>query len=235
MIFKPMTPDRRTSATSAAAAMVAGTVLLMLAGCACPDRGLFPPKPGEKTETVWLVDHGIHTGVIAKTSTLPADVRPGWKTQPKGTRYEFTEFGWGDDGFYNAKHVTLGITLKALFWKNPAVLHVVAMDKPPERYFPYSGLVRITMSEEGYRRFCAFLEKSYATDAQGKHIEHGHGIYGESRFYRATGYYYFPNTCNVWTAHALRSAGAPMTLANSVLAQPVYDQACHFGTVIRKP
>lgn len=205
---------------------------LFLAGCAAPVRGLFPPKPGAKTETVYVVDHGWHTGLIVKSSSLPPDARPDW---PGFRGSQYLEIGWGDDGFYRAQKVTLGITLKALFWRNPAVLHVVAMDQPPEIYFPSSGLVRVTLSEEGYRRLCDFLAASYGKDAKGRHIDLGRGIYGESRFYRATGHYYFPNTCNVWTAHALRAAGAPIQPACSELAGSVFSQAGHFGVLVRKP
>ena len=208
-------------------------ILFALSGCATSTR-IFPPKPGEKTETIYLVDQGKHCDIIARIVALPPAARPGWKMPPH-TTYLWAEYGWGDDGFYNAKKITLGITLKALFWKNPAVLHVVAMDKTPEKYFPYAGLIRINISEEGSRRFGDFLAATFKTDAAGHHHERGPGIYGESRFYDATGYYYFPNTCNVWTAHSLRAAGLPICLFNSVLATPVFDQASHYGTVIKRP
>ncbi len=202
------------------------------AGCAAPVRGLFPPKPGEKTETVYVVDHGWHTGLILKSDTLPPAAQPEWSGF-RGSKY--MEVGWGDDGFYRAKTVTLGITLKALFWRNPAVLHVVAMDKPPEIYFPYSGIVRVSVGEEGYRHLCDYLAASYGIDPNGHRVDLGKGIYGESRFYRATGHYYFPNTCNVWTAHALRATGAPISPACSITAGGVFSQAEHFGVLIRKP
>ena len=207
-----------------------------LAGCAAPVRGLFPPKPGKKTETVYVVDHGWHTGLVLKSDSLPRAAKPDWSAPPwRGRQFKYMEVGWGDDGFYRAEKVTLGITLKALFWRNPAVLHVVAMDKPPEIYFPSSGIVRVSVSEEGYRRLCDYLAAGYGRDANGRLIDLGSGIYGESRFYRATGHYYFPNTCNVWTARALRATGAPIQPAFSELAGAVFSQAEHFGVLVRKP
>lgn len=207
---------------------------LVLAACASPVRGLFPPKPCEKTEAVWLVDHGWHTGLIVKTSTLPSAARPSWAPLPAKS-YPYTEFGWGDAGFYNAKKITLGICAKALLWKNPSVLHVVAMDEPPARYFPSSGLIRITISEAGGRLLGEAIAASYRRDPAGHRIDLGPGLYGESRFYAATGSYYSFNTCNVWTARTLRSTGAPMTPFWSIFARPVFFQASHFGEVIRKP
>jgi uncharacterized protein (TIGR02117 family) len=125
--------------------------------------------------------------------------------------------------------------LKALFWRNPAVLHVVAMDKSPESYFPYSGIIRVDVGEEGYRRLCDYLAASYGTDANGRHIDRGPGIYGVSRFYKATGHYYFPNTCNVWTARAVRSTGVPISPPISIMAGTVFSQTEHFGVLERKP
>lgn len=205
---------------------------LVLIGCATPVKNLYPPKPGEKTERIYVVNHGWHTGLIFKSSTLPQNARPDW---PAFRGSQYLEVGWGDDGFYRAQKITLGITLKALFWRNPAVLHVVAMDKPPETYFPYSGLIRVDVSEEGYRRLCDYLAASYGADASGHRIDLGKGIYGESRFYRATGHYYFPNTCNVWTARAIRTTGAPITPPICIMAGTVFSQAEHFGTLERRP
>lgn len=51
---------------------------------------------------------------------------------------KYLEIGWSDDGFYCAEKVTVEIALHALFWRNPAVLHVVAMDEDPLVFFPYS-------------------------------------------------------------------------------------------------
>jgi uncharacterized protein (TIGR02117 family) len=218
------------------APLVSLAACFFLAACAAPVRGLFPPHPGQKTETFYLLEHGWHDGLIVKSDTLPRAARPDWTAPPwRGRQFKYLEVGWGDAGFYNAKKITPGITLKALFWKNPAVLHVVAMDQPPEIYFRDSGLVRVTVSEEGYRRLCDYLAAAYKTDAGGHRIDLGPGLYGESRFYAATGFYYSFNTCNVWTARALRATGVPVSPACSIFARPLFNQATHFGVLVRKP
>ena len=206
--------------------------LFCVAGCASPVPGLFPPKPGQKTETVYLVDHGWHVGLAVKSDRLPRAARPDWS----GFRgSQFLEIGWGADEFYRSGKVTVGNTLKAMFLRNPTVLHVVAMDKPPEIYFPHTGLVRVTVSERGYGRLCDYLAAAYARDASGREIDLGKGLYGESRFYRSTGYYFFLNTCNEWTARALRVTGAPIVPSCSLFAGNVFSQTAHFGAVVRKP
>ena len=51
--------------------------------------------------------------------------------------------GWGDDGFYRSDKITTGVTLKALFWPTPSVLHVVGFNDAPESYFVESKVVRM--------------------------------------------------------------------------------------------
>ena len=206
-------------------------VLLLLSGCASAVPGLFPVEVGQPSESVYVVNHGWHTGIVIPTDRLPVSAKPEWDAVD---RSKYLEIGWGEDGFYRANKVTSGIALRALFWRNPTVLHVVAVDEELKTAFPYSGIVRITVSPEGFHRLCDYLAAAYAVDDNGKQIDLGKGIYGTSRFYRATGHYYFPNTCNKWTARALRTTGAPITPFYAIRAQNVFRQAGHCGRVIQK-
>lgn len=204
---------------------------VLLAGCLGPVQGVFPAGSGQPTQTVYVVNHGWHTGIVVPTAPLPASIRPVWLDV---TRHPHLEMGWGDDGFYRAEQVTSGIALRAMFWRNPAVLHVVAVDKPPEVYFAGSGIIAVTVSAEGFRRLCTYLADSYATTDRGEVFDLGTGIYGTSRFYRATGHYYFPNTCNKWTARALRATGAPISPFYALRAENVFSQSRKFGVVVRE-
>lgn len=206
-------------------------VLLSGAGCYSPVPGLFPARRGEPTEKIFVVNHGWHTGIVVPTAKLPASARP---PLADAAHSQFLEIGWGDDGFYRADKVTSGIALRAMFWCNPAVLHVVALDKPPNLYFPDSGLIEVTVGTNGFNRLCAYLSASYATNSYGVPLDLGKGIYGASRFYRATGHYYFPNTCNKWTARALRATGAPITPFYSLRAENVFNQSRNFGVVLHE-
>lgn len=212
-------------------AIVLICLLLSGTGCYSPMPGLFPPKRGEPTEKIFVVNHGWHTGVVVPTAKLPASARPPLADVAHS---QYLEIGWGDDGFYRADKVTSGIALRAMFWCNPAVLHVVALDKPPHQYFPDSGLIEVTVGTNGFNRLCTYLSASYATNSNGVPIDLGRGIYGSSRFYRATGRYYFPNTCNKWTARALRATGAPITPFYSLRAGNVFNQSRNFGVVLHE-
>jgi uncharacterized protein (TIGR02117 family) len=208
------------------AALVAGGT-----GCLSPVKGVFPPAAGTPHRTVHIVSHGWHTGVIVSRADIPTNV---WPAQRDFARFEFLEVGWGDDGFYRADKITTGITLKALFWGNPSVLHVVGFNEPPATYFSKSKLARVELSPEGFARLCQFIDTSYTRTAAGNTIPLGSGIYGHSEFYRANGSYYFPHTCNHWAAGALRAAGCPVTPLCSVTAGCVMGQVRRFGVVERR-
>jgi hypothetical protein len=60
----------------------------------------------------------------------------------------------------------------------------------------------------------------------------GPGIYGDSTFFRANGKYYFPNTCNVWTARGLKTAGVPIVPELCGAALPVLAAAHNVGETI---
>jgi len=209
-----------------------GTCLLAsaLAGCLGPVAGVFPPQKGEPTETVFVVNHGWHTGLVVESRKFVSKERPAWAAAA-GNKY--LEIGWGDEGFYRCEKVTTAMKLRAMFWRNPSVLHVVAINDEPEIYFPRSGVIKVEVTATGFKQLRDYLSSAYATDDRGRPIDLGKGIYGNSRFYRATGHYHFPNTCNKWTARALRATGAPISPFYAVRAENVFAQASKFGTVVR--
>ncbi len=203
---------------------------LLCTGCLGPKKNLFPPAAGAPRTTIHLISHGWHTGVIVSRADLPTNV---WPAQRDFAEFESVEVGWGDDGFYRSDEITTAITMKALFWPTPSVLHAVGFNGPPEREFPDSKVIRVELSAEGFARLCTFMDRAYTHTASGQAIPLGAGLYGASEFYRAHGSYYFPKTCNSWTASALRSAGCPMTPLWSVTAGSVMWQAKKFGTVLQ--
>ncbi|MDA1274704.1 MAG: DUF2459 domain-containing protein [Verrucomicrobia bacterium] len=203
---------------------------IIATGCLRPVTGVFPPGKGQAQHRVYVVDHGWHTGLVVSTKDLTADASPASRELASTP---LVEMGWGDEGFYRAQSITLGLVTRAVFWPTPTVLHVVGVDREVEEYFPASGITAVDLSDEGLRRLCAFLSSSYDRDGANRPMDLGPGIYGDSRFFRATGKYYFPNTCNKWTARALRSAGCPISPFYAVRAGNVFRQTARFGVVMR--
>jgi hypothetical protein len=85
---------------------------------------------------------------------------------------------------------------------------------------------RLTVDEQGMRAIARFVAASFETGPDGAERFVGHGFDGPtSRFVAAKGSYYFPNTCNVWTAEALAAAGVPMMPPLAVTSRALIHQA----------
>jgi uncharacterized protein (TIGR02117 family) len=208
----------------------ASVCLLMLAvGCATPVESLFPPPAGEPTRTVYVVNHRWHTGVVVERAAF---VGAGWAEDFASA--EFLEFGWGDAAFYPAERPGLWLAAKAVLWPTPSVLHVAGVTGPLTNSFPHQEIVRVELSEPGFERLRGHIENTFARDKAGKAQVVGPGLYGDSKFYRARGKFYFPKMCNRWTATGLRAAGCPISPLRSVTAGNVIRQVRTFGEPIQR-
>ena len=182
--------------------------LCLLTGCVGPITALYPPTDAKKNFKLFVVNHGWHTGLVLRR----ADVPPGrWPQLIDFPKAKYIEIGWGDAGFYQAKQITSGLALKAIFWPTSSVLHVVGLEDSAEVSFPYSQVLTLPVSEAGWLSLIQFIEHSYAYDEYQHWQLIGHGIYGDSRFYQAQGYYHLFHTCNHWTAAAIRATGYPIS------------------------
>lgn len=216
-------------------------VFCTLSGCLPGRGGLFRGQTPSNVKTasfddgeavtIYIIGHGWHTGLVLPTEEIDAEDFPN-RTLHSGGR--FVEIGWGDEGFYNAKVVWPTIVAKALFLPTPSVLHLVRFDPAVDRVFVGSDIVELKISREGFRRLCRFIHNSFELDDAGKPIWSGPGIYGDGQFYRGKESYYYPKTCNVWTARALQAAGVPVLPALSTTATGVLAQARPHGRVLSK-
>jgi len=127
----------------------------------------------------------------------------------------------------------LGITLKAGLLPTASVLHVVGFRGPVTDYFPRSEVIRIDLSEAGFQRLCRYLENSYARDETGLSQPLGPSLYGDGQFYLSRETYHAFNTCNAWTARALREAGCPITPAANLRVKTLMTNVAKFGTMIQ--
>lgn len=179
---------------------------LALASCSNEPRVAGPATEpfGARTTQIYVVSHGWHTGVVVPASKLNLAL------PDLGTRFgapRFYEIGWGDKGFYQAQEITTGLTLRALFWSSGAVAHISAVPESPAASFPESEVRALCVSEAQLEALEQFIVGSLVHDGSGRLVPLARGIYGESQFYDAVGRYSVLNTCNKWTAKALRSAG----------------------------
>lgn len=202
----------------------------LLFACASTPNNLFPPGPNEASRTIYLVSHGWHAGIVVKRADIPAGFWPEHNEFPGA---EYLEVGWGDKDYYMTPKSGLWITLKAGLLPTASVLHVVGFDIPVTRYFPHSEVIRIDLSEAGLERLLRHIENNYARDENAVSRSLGPSLYGDGQFYLSRETYHVFNTCNVWTARALREAGCPITPAANLRVETLLDNVAKFGTVIQ--
>ena len=205
-------------------------ISLLLSACAAPPKGLFPPGPDEPTAAIYLVSHGWHAGLVIKRADIPAGVWPQHNEFPGA---EYLEVGWGDKDYYMTPDAGLGITLKAGLLPTSSVLHVVGFNASVTQYFPHSEIIRVDLSVAGLERLCRYIENSYARDESTSSQSLGPSLYGEGLFYLSRESYHAFNTCNAWTARALREAGCPLRPVTNLRVNTLMTNVAKFGTVIQ--
>ncbi|MGJ8725219.1 MAG: DUF2459 domain-containing protein [Roseibacillus sp.] len=155
-------------------------------------------------ETPLLVfSHGYHTGL-----SLPAEsLREHLPHLCHGLTDEWLEFGWGDEGFYRSVDITAPLVFSALCYPTPGVVHVVAQEPPIHRHYHYAPIRLLTIDLAETKNLGKFLADTFKKDENGNLINLGPGRYGKSSFFRANQSYYFPRSCNAWTAKGLQASG----------------------------
>jgi len=167
---------------------------------------------------LYIVNHGWHTGIITPAREILQHI-PLLNRRFKDAPY--LEFGWGDQGFYQADEITSSLILQAILWPTKSVVHVVALRDEVNSYF--SNVRSVTVSQKGFLALTTFLVGSFEKDSSGNIQSLSKGIYGDSQFYRGSGSYHAFNTCNTWTAKGLKSAGFDISPSLKLSAQSIMN------------
>lgn len=158
--------------------------VLLLASCA-------HERPCEPTHTLYVVDHGWHSGVVLQAQALPALAV---------TNHKYVEIGWGEERFYPARQTSVGMALRAVLWPNRSVLQVVRFSEEPRRYF--ADVSEIPTDAAGYEAAAEVIRRSFAGDLHPL----GRSLYGEGAFYRAEGTFHLLNNCHHWVTRVTDAA-----------------------------
>jgi len=197
--------------------------LLVLAGVVAGCAGMGVPAG---SNTIYLVGHGWHTGIVLPWTD---EVARAWPPGLHVRQARYVEVGWGEREFYPAPRNSSGAALRALFWRNESVLHLVAFDAPVSDYFPAAERVAVGIDSAAYRRLIAAVGASFARAGDGRALPLAAGLYGDSRFYGSRDRYHLFNTCNVWTADKLRQAGLPVAPWRAITTGMLLRQARGLG------
>jgi len=196
--------------------------LCLLSGCSSKPYALESSDKdfvaGQKK--VYVVSHGWHTGFVVPAVDIQQRV-PDLKK--RFSQAQNIEFGWGDKGFYQAKEITTGLTLQAIFWPTASVIHAVAVPSDVQGYFSKSVIEVLCLTESEYESLITFISISFARNTNGNVLPQKKGIYGNSQFYTGVGDYFLMNTCNKWTAKGLKSAGLGIVPAFKLTAGSIMD------------
>jgi uncharacterized protein (TIGR02117 family) len=176
----------------------------------------------ESLRTFYVVNHGWHTGIVINGADFTEAV-PALEMDFNGSK-DYLEIGWGDERFYQAQTPTLGLAIQAMLWPTPTVMHIVAVPDLPQRYFSVSEVLELSVPQSGYEKMLAFIAESFDPAVDNGIIKLGHGLYGNSRFYRAKGEFHAFNTCNTWVAKAIESSGFPIGDTNITTAEALLSR-----------
>lgn len=192
----------------------------ILAGCAAtpvtPYRGAAPPH-----QTLYVLDNGWHTEIGVPVDTLSTSLAALVNAKPD---IRYVVFGWGQRNYYMAGHPGLGDLIGAAFPSRSVVL-VIPLENPPPKSF-MSGVesFALPVSQDGLDRLSEFIADSIAWNSRHRPHRLGEGPYPGSSFYASTETYSLAQTCNTWTAEALRVAGLPVSASGVIFAHQVIDQ-----------
>lgn len=176
-------------------------------GCAKP----WPPPeqlPCREPQTVHIVNHGRHAGLVIEAADLVTALPPLADTLRP---HRYVEIGWGDLEYYQAEEKTAGMTIRALLLPTASILHLAAFTQPPDQYFAGLEVLCLRLEKAGHDRLLDYVAGSFARTAAGDPVMTGPGLYGRSWFYRARGDFHACNTCNTWLAGVLNEAGFPLS------------------------
>ena len=175
--------------------------LVLVAGCARPVAGLWPPAPGVSTRGIVVSVDSWHAMIA-----FPLSTRDESTATAASRNARFEEWGYAERGWYLEGRQGLTGVLRAMLWPSPGLVEVVLADRlwaerTPD---PPAETVRFELTEVGHSRLREHLRNTLASDEPV-------AVQGASRFYAARAAYHVFHTCHQYAALALREAGLPLS------------------------
>lgn len=164
--------------------------------------------------TIYLISNDIHTDIALPVKNEVFD----WETFLNKEDFKirsssWIEVGWGDRQFYfdmpTWDHFTWKLAADALFWPDPAVMHVTYLDRHPSEF---TTAQKVNISYKTYKKMVDEYLRRFKTKDSKPIIIPDKGYDQTDNFYEAEGSYSIVRTCNEWTSEILAVAGLPHPL-----------------------
>jgi uncharacterized protein (TIGR02117 family) len=207
-------PPRRPRALIALGLAIIALALLVALTARPGDRRLYPGDPGQAKTTVYIVENGFHSDLVAPRQALFAKPHPAALAAAMATDKPWVAIGWGDARFYSQPRVGLSQALSGLRALLPignrSVLHLEGWATAPDPVRD-AGVHPIQLTDAGLERIFARVDRSLDldTDGQPQRIQ-GPGV-PDGGYFKSVERFSLLHVCNHWTADLLDAAGVPTT------------------------
>jgi uncharacterized protein (TIGR02117 family) len=174
---------------------------------------LFVPEASEADEgvIVYACDNGVHTDLVVPVIAGHTDWRATFTLGDFAGAVGLLDhigIGWGSRDFYintpTWADLDIATAIKSVLW-DETVLHVEYRPRPSAA----ENCRQWRMDAAAYGRVTGFVQDSLRL-SQGRPVQAAAGYGARDTFYVANGEYTIIETCNQWTARALRLGGAPV-------------------------
>jgi uncharacterized protein (TIGR02117 family) len=180
-----------------------------MVGGALPANGAWRP-PAEGV-VVYVEDNGIHTDLVLPKRAMGIDLTPlapaSDLADPRYGGHRWLAMGWGEAAFFldtpTWADLRPATVVHAIVGSDRTLMHVEHVAEP--RSAAESGVRRIVLRPDEYRRLVRFVAASFANRGPSRERHRGYARYDV--FYAARGHYDALRTCNAWTGRALAYAG----------------------------
>jgi uncharacterized protein (TIGR02117 family) len=194
-----------------------------LTGCSTP-RGLQVAAADSEAGmgrpvVIYVVRRHWHTDLGFSAGDLPLPLA-ALRAQFPAARYLL--FGFGDRHYLVNHDRGMGGLVGAL-WPGQGVVLVSGLAGTPEQAFGADSVIRLTLSAAQARRLEHFVWNTLGRSGGVAEVL-AVGPYDASFYYAATPRYSAVNTCNTWTAAALKAAGLPLHSVGVEFSSQVWRQ-----------
>ena len=175
------------------------------------DPALYPPRAGEASVTVYLLDNGFHTDLAAPRAALMAGGGPLAEATASLAPGDWVLVGWGDAVFYVDQSPISGrLPDGARAFFRPGNASVVMLDPEagdPARRFRAEDRQVLRLSSAGMAALRARVQASLAIDAAGRPVLTAARPGDDARFFASRETFWIGHLCSHWTADLLSAAG----------------------------